>query len=71
MGKTIISMIHEHSLDNNDFMDKHIYQTEVDGLLCWLKTEHPIFYNHNHIGEWVGRTGHWEFVNQELIHFEP
>lgn len=70
MEKTIISIIHEHSLDNNDFHDKETYNWEVKNLKSWINSYNPV-------GAWIkikgwkGYSDIFDLNTQELIHFEP
>lgn len=65
----IISYIHKHSLDNNDFNDKFEHEFELQFLKGWIEGHGPIIFNPS--GRWQGMHGLYDYESLELIHYEP
>jgi hypothetical protein len=62
-----VGYLTEHSLDNNDFESKQIYEQEVRGIRIWKYRHSPIMFNSK---EWVGYLGKYDLQPLELIQYE-
>lgn len=65
--KIKLYLLHEHSLDNNDFCDKETYEFEVNNL----KKHHLNQIISQPHGKWIGLTGHFIYETKELLQYEP